>query len=147
MKQKLAHILDTSSCITKRQLKDYAAGTMSTEECHAMEHHVNGCAFCSDALDGALLHTPGETVAIAALNGSFIKAHFGLQSPHIHLNSMAPTIGPKSKHKMDPFWLKTSIAAVILVGAVLLYLQTGKGILSHPQHFSLHNEVNSEAAK
>jgi len=142
MKHKLAYILDTSSCITKRQLKDYAAGIMSVEECHAMEHHINGCPFCNDALDGMLLQSPDETLAIATgLNGNFIKAHFSLQSPQIHLNSMAPAMSHKGKHKMKPFWLKTSIAAVLIVGAVLLYLQAGKGVSLYPKHFFLHQEV------
>lgn len=126
MKQKLQHILDNSVCITQRQLKEYIAGTMTDEECHALEHHLNNCLICSDAVDGAMMHEKEETLAITAnFNSEFIKAHFSLQDPQVHLNSIAPTL--KKKGSKKPFWFKTSATVLIIAGAVaILLLQGGK---------------------
>jgi hypothetical protein len=153
MKQKIAHILDSSVCITKRQLKEYVAGTMTIEECHAVEHHVNGCAFCSDAIDGAFMHTPEEMLAVASnFNGNFLKAHFSLNNPDIHLNSMGPSTGKKSRKvtgHLKPFWLKTSLAAALVIGMVIfLFLQTGKGAgLLNLKRVSAGKETPNNAVK
>ncbi|MDR3681000.1 MAG: hypothetical protein P4L41_13630 [Flavipsychrobacter sp.] len=152
MKQKIAHILDSSVCITKRQLKEYISGAMTVEECHAVEHHVNGCAFCSDAIDGAFAHTPEETLAAASdFNGSFLKAHFSLNNPDIHLNSMGPSTGKKSRKgvgHLRPLWLKASIVAALAIGtAIFLFLQTGKGAgLLNLKHISAEKEVQNNPA-
>jgi hypothetical protein len=130
MKQKLLHILDSSVCITTRQLKEYVAGTMSGEECHAVEHHLNSCPFCSDALDGAFSHSAAETLAVAAdFNGDFLKAHFSLNDPQLHLNSMLPSVNTsRNKRSNAPFWLKISMAAAVIISAVILIvLQIDKG--------------------
>ena len=89
MSEQLKHIFDSSACLSKRQLKDYVTGIMSREESYALEHHVNTCFFCSEALDGMLEHSDA-LVTVDQLNTGFLKDHFSLTNPQIHLNSLAP---------------------------------------------------------
>ena len=133
MSEQLKHIFDSSACLSKRQLKDYVTGTMSREESYALEHHVNTCFFCSEALDGMLEHTEA-LVTVDELSTGFLKDHFSLTNPQIHLNSLAPAAAApavqkrtRNKSKTQPLLLKpTSIAAAIILGfGVMWYLEFG----------------------
>jgi len=133
MSEQLKHIFDSSACLSRRQLKEYATGTMSREECYAVEHHVTTCFFCSEALDGMMEHTEA-LVAVDQLSTGFLKDHFSLTNPQIHLNSLAPAASApamqkrsKTRGRVQPLLLKpSSIAAAILLGlGVMWYLEFG----------------------
>jgi FimV-like protein len=134
MSEQLKHIFDSSACLSKRQLKDYVTGIMSHEESYALEHHVNTCFFCSEALDGMLEHSEA-LVTVDQLNTGFLKDHFSLTNPQIHLNSLAPAAAAapvqkrvRTRSKTQPLLLKpTSIAAAIILGfGVMWYLEFGR---------------------
>lgn len=133
MSEQLKHIFESSACLSRRQLKDYATGIMSREECYAVEHHVNTCFFCSEALDGMMEHSEA-LLTVEQLNTGFLKDHFSLTNPQIHLNSLAPAAAApamqkrsKTRGRVQPLLLKpSSIAAAILLGlGVIWYLEFG----------------------
>ena len=117
--ERILHILDQSTCLTRRQMKDYLAGTMLPEEVHAAEMHISSCPLCSMALDGFEAHSEEALEAIASLNSGFLKDHFDSITPKIHLNSLAPATtfdGRKKKKKSIPLLRVTGIAAALLIG-------------------------------
>jgi FimV-like protein len=126
MKERIAHIFESSTCLTKRQVTDYVNKTMSREECLAAEHHINSCGFCSAALDGL---TPQ---ILKNMDNGFLKEHLSLIRPQVHLSSIAPTASgnlvqrrPK-KNAKAPLVKTSSVTAALLLGfGVLWYLQYG----------------------
>ena len=48
----LQRIFNPSGCLTQKALDDYVAGKTSPEETRQIEHHISGCPFCSDAVEG-----------------------------------------------------------------------------------------------
>lgn len=139
-KEQLIHIFDNSTCLTKRQLKDYVGGTMTNEEAHAAEVHLNTCPMCSDAVEGLFEKQEGSLAAMTELNTDFLKDHFGLHNPQIHLNSIAAAhthsgyyhATHKKKAKVQPLWRTAAIAATLLlmVGAFWYYRFTLQPISS-----------------
>ncbi|HXS36138.1 MAG TPA: zf-HC2 domain-containing protein [Flavipsychrobacter sp.] len=130
MNQQLSHIFDKSACLTRRQIKDYLDGSMTPEECHAVEHHLNDCIFCSEAVDGMLDTRYEAAETVAELDTSFLNEHFHSITPQVHLNSLAPSQAiaiHKHKNKMQPVWSTTSIAVAVLVSlGVVWYVEYGK---------------------
>jgi FimV-like protein len=133
--EQLKHIFDDSVCLTRRQMKEYVGGTMTNEESYAVELHLNSCPFCSEAIEGLFEQKEGHAVEMLAdLDTDFLKDHFSLQHPHIHLNSLAapqPAAGhihyntPKRKNT-QPLWRTLSVAAALLLGvSVFWYLKKG----------------------
>ncbi|HTM65956.1 MAG TPA: tetratricopeptide repeat protein [Flavipsychrobacter sp.] len=126
MKERIDHIFESSTCLTRRQVTDYVNKTMSREECLAAEHHINSCGFCSAALDGL---TPQ---ILKNMDNGFLKEHLSLIRPQVHLSSIAPTASgnlvqrrPK-KNAKAPLVKTSSITAALLLGfGVLWYLQYG----------------------
>lgn len=118
MNDQLVHIFDNSTCLTKRQLKDYVTGVMGDEECHAAEVHLNSCPFCSDAADGMMMHKDEAAQLLAELNSDFLKEHFAQSLPQVHLNAIAVPANPpapaKKKNNTRPFWRTASVAATLL---------------------------------
>jgi len=128
MNDQLVHIFDDSTCLTKRQLKDYVTGIMGDEECHAAEVHLNSCPFCSDAVDGMMMHKDEAAQLLADLNPDFLKEHFAQNMPQVHLNSIAVPVdqhmtGKKKKNNTRPLWRTASVAAAVLfcMGLVWYY--------------------------
>jgi hypothetical protein len=126
MKERISHIFESSSCLTKRQMTDYLNKTMSREECLAAEHHINSCGFCGAALDGL------SAQVLKNMDNGFLKEHLSLIRPQVHLSSIAPTASgnlvqrrPK-KNVKAPLVKTSSITAALLLGfGVLWYLQYG----------------------
>jgi FimV-like protein len=125
-KEQLLHIFDDSSCLNRRQMKDYVNGIMTNEESHAVEVHLNSCPFCNEAIEGLFEQKEGYAVEnLVALDGDFLKDHLSLHNPQIHLNSLTaaqamPQQQPyrrrrKAKSKTQPFWRNVSIAAILLL--------------------------------
>lgn len=134
MSDQLKHLLDQSHCLSKKQLRDYTTGTMTREETHAVEQHLNACPFCSAAVDAMLEHAPASVEALTELNAAFLKDHFGQGLPDVHLNSMAPvTPAPAAEHsparKKIHHWSAWQIsgiaAAILLVFAGIWYFEFG----------------------
>ena len=143
MSGELKHIFDKSACLSRRQLRDYINGHMASEECHALEHHLNDCPLCSAAVDGMLVDQEKALETVAGLNTDFLREHFGITTPEVHLNSMSPAAAvapqvteapkikvkiPRVKANIQPFWRNVSVAAAILVAVVLVwYMRSGQG--------------------
>jgi hypothetical protein len=128
MSEQLKHIFDPSACLSRRQMKDYVSGVMTKEECHALEHHLNSCFFCSEALEGMMEHEDVFAGTMDELDNSFLKDHFNLSNPQIHLNSLAPAAAVPVPHKKQrnrvwsqPVWKTTGIAAALLIALGWLY--------------------------
>lgn len=139
MKERLLHILDQSTCLTRRQMKDYLAGTMLPEEVHAAETHISSCPLCSMALEGFQEHTEEALAAISSLNSGFLKDHFDSISPQIHLNSLAPAIPVahhgqathKKKGNLIPLYKLGAVAAAILVGFGIFWMIGSRDNIEH----------------
>ena len=129
MKGKWRNILDESACLSRRQLRNYIEGRMVAEELHAIEHHLNTCHLCSEALSGyessksqpANPADPGEQ--------QFLRDYFSTIHPEVHLNSFSPaaTVQPVRKGRKrfvaPPIFRASNLAAaVILTLGVLWYL-------------------------
>ncbi|MBL7682249.1 MAG: hypothetical protein JNK00_02720 [Flavipsychrobacter sp.] len=131
-KEQLKHIFDQSSCLTKKQLKGYVSGSMTNEEVHAVEVHLNSCPMCSDAVDGLFAEQEGGFAAMSKVNTDFLKEHFGNSNPQIHLNNVVPGAVVKAK-KPTPAMMKakstrsyfafrvTSVAATILLAMAAIW--------------------------
>lgn len=133
-KEQLIHIFDNSTCLTRRQLKDYVTGAMTNEEAHAAEVHLNACPMCSDAVEGLFEQQEGGLATMVEPDGAFLKDHFGLHNPQIHLNSIAATqshyhhhhVKRKKKGNVQPLWRTAAVAAILLlmVGSFWYYRNT-----------------------
>ncbi len=128
MKEQLLHILDDTACLTRKQMKDYLAGTMLPEEIHAAESHIASCPLCSMALEGFEAHSEEALAAIASLNSGFLKEHFDAITPQIHLNSLSPSTTvsgsrPKKRARIVSFTRLLGVAAMALlaIGAFWYY--------------------------
>lgn len=133
MKEQLLHILDQSTCLTRRQMKDYLGGTMLPEEVHAAEQHIASCPLCSMAIEGFEAHSEEALEAIGSLNSGFLKEHFDAITPQIHLNSLAPaTVAPRAHYRkpnnnLRTLWRVSGVAAALLLGfGVLWFLDARK---------------------
>lgn len=130
-KDQLLHIFDESACLTRRQMKDYVNGSMTNEESHAVEVHLNACPFCNDAIEALFESREGDTAdMVMNLNNDFLQDHLGMHNPRVHLNSVAAAHtghlhGHTSRHKrksnVTAFWRNTSIAAILLLAIGLLW--------------------------
>ncbi|OJW84926.1 MAG: hypothetical protein BGO69_10300 [Bacteroidetes bacterium 46-16] len=124
MNGELKHIFDESACLSRRQLKDYVSGQMANEECHAVEHHLNGCPLCSSAIDGMLLDPAKALETVTEMNTDFLKEHFMLKNPQANTNTAAPAAPimetPKPGAKMKPFW-RTAAAAAAIFAVICLF--------------------------
>jgi len=126
-KEQLLHIFDESACLTRRQIKDYVNGSMTNEESHAVEVHLNACPLCSDAVEGMFEQQEGHAVEmISELDSSFLQDYLGRSNPRVHLNSVAaaqPAYGNRHKrgNNITAFWRNTSIAAILLLAIGLLW--------------------------
>ena len=139
--EQLKHIFDDSVCLTRRQMKDYVNGTMTNEESYAVELHLNSCPFCDEAIEGLFEQKEGNAVeALADLDTEFLKDHFSLHHPHIHLNSLtslqsavATAHYPHKRKNTQPFWRNISIAAALLLGvSIFWYMKEGSNTAQHP---------------
>jgi hypothetical protein len=127
-KEQLLHIFEESACLTRRQMKDYVSGSMTNEESHAVELHLNACPFCNDAVDGMFAQQEGNTAEmIMGLDSDFLQDHLGRNNPRVHLNSVTATHAHsnaqkrKNKGNVTAFWRNTSIAAMLLLAIGLLW--------------------------
>jgi hypothetical protein len=125
MRRDLIHIFDNSACLSRRQLAAYVTGSMTREECHAVELHVSDCLFCSEAVAGAA-QTPEEAAAeLAGLDAGFLTEHFASQQPQVHLNAFqlpmaGSAAGPGQARRAAHPYRSVPLAVVMLL--VLLFL-------------------------
>lgn len=91
-KEQLKHIFEQSSCLTKKQLKEYVSGSMSPEEAHAVEQHLHSCPMCSDTVDGLMAQQGKGVEVLNTLNADFLTKHLGTANPQAPRNiNMPPT--------------------------------------------------------
>lgn len=89
-KEQLKHIFEQSSCLTKKQLKEYVSGSMSTEESHAIEQHLHSCPMCSDAIDGLMAQQGKGVEVMNTINADFLTKHLGAANPQVPQNINMP---------------------------------------------------------
>jgi len=107
--EQLKHIFGQSSCLTKKQLKEYVSGSMSPEEVHAVEQHLHSCPMCSDAVDGLMAQPKAGVDMMNTLNADFLKQHLGTANPQAHRNiNMPVTNTPDNKKKPSPAMVKST---------------------------------------
>ena len=91
-REQLKHIFEQSSCLTKKQLKEYVSGSMSPEEAHAVEQHLHSCPMCSDAVDGLMAQQGKGVEVMNTINADFLTKHLGTANPQAPRNiNMPPT--------------------------------------------------------
>ncbi len=129
----LQHLFNGTHCLSKRQLRDYAAGSISREEAYAVESHLNTCPLCSAAADGMLAHFPESAGVLAEVDAGFLKEHFKKHSPQIHLNTVAPAAAAAPATRRIPGGRTIELtslrtmgvaAGVLLLIASLWWMQT-----------------------
>lgn len=107
------------------------------EESYAIELHLNSCPFCNEAIEGLFEQQEGSAAeAVVELNANFLKDHFSLHNPQVHLNSMAPAqpiaqVQPRQRKRLRsmPFWRPSGIAAMLLLALVIIwYYRSGESI-------------------
>jgi FimV-like protein len=137
--EQLKHIFDNSTCLTKKQMRSYVIGSMTNEEAHAVEVHLNSCPMCSDAIDGLFAQEEGGLAGLAEVNSDFLKDHFGKANPHIHLNSITATHAKRidltrKNEKVHHLWRTASIAAalLLLVGSIWYYRSLNTDVVNSP---------------
>ena len=130
-------------------MRDYLSGSMIQEECHALEHHINDCPFCSQALDGMAVDTTALDV-VGNLNTSFLTEQFAVIEPHVHLNGIG---GRRHAHKHNhkPLYFTGTVALIILLAAGIMWFvenrrvsTTSAGII-HTQTTAYNNPSGSGA--
>ena len=124
MNTQLNHIFDVSACLTRRQVKDYVSGSMIKEECHALEHHITSCPFCSEAIEGYQAHTAAAEAA-QHINASFLTAHFQSISPQIHLNGVGSSVSRHRRSGVQPLWYTTAILLLLGLG-IMWFMESHK---------------------
>lgn len=139
--EQMKRIFDQSACLTPRQLKGYVSGSLVHEEAHAVEAHIMGCPFCSEAIDGIKAHRVDRSVdAMESLTPDFLDGHSGFS---VKSEAAIPTssikVAKKSTTKNSsggvdnksfgsPQLLRTvSIAATVLIAAgVFWFIQSNR---------------------
>ncbi len=89
-REQLKHIFEQSSCLTKKQLKEYVSGSMSPEEAHAVEQHLHSCPMCSDAVDGLMAQQGKGVEVMNTINADFLTKHLGTANPQAPRNINMP---------------------------------------------------------
>ena len=124
----------TSSCITKKQLIHLLAAVLPAEEAATVQMHIASCPVCSQVAKGVHKHAAATQLALYELSPTYLKDHYNLLHPTIHLNALAvsspaPTVKRgRSRGKQQPAFIRPSvIVATIMLGfALLWYIQFGK---------------------
>lgn len=148
--EQLMHIFDNSSCLTKRQLQTYAANEMIPEEAHAVEVHLNACPFCRMSVEGLQIGGEYAIEAVGELNPKFLKDHFSINNPQIHLNSITATVSHQPvthhhsrriRHKKNTLFTPwtISVAFLLLIGA--WYMEFGRAKTQPMTNASTHQSV------
>ncbi|OSZ81831.1 hypothetical protein CAP35_00755 [Chitinophagaceae bacterium IBVUCB1] len=128
-REQLKHIFDQSSCLTKKQLTAYVDGSMTGEEAHAVELHLNSCPMCKDAVDGLLAENGKGTATMSEINADFLKAHMLATNITMQTNNNTGKKTPKpapamvrTKRIRSYFAFRvTSIAATILLALAAIW--------------------------
>lgn len=131
-KEELKYIFSESACLIPRQMKRYVRGSMTNEESYAVELHLNSCPFCNEAVEGLFEQREGNaTEVVTHLTNDFLKDHFSLHQPKVHLNSMAPAqpqpIAPhvqprrRKRFRGESIWRPSGLAAALLIGIVVIW--------------------------
>jgi hypothetical protein len=128
-KEELKYLFSNSACLTPKQMKHYVRGQMANEESYAVELHLNSCPFCNEAIEGLFEQQEGNAAeAVTELNTNFLKDHFSLHNPQVHLNSMAPAQPvvhalPRRRRRLraQAAWRPSGIAAILLLGIAVLW--------------------------
>ncbi len=149
-REQLKHIFEQSSCLTKKQLKEYVSGSMSPEEAHAVEQHLHSCPMCSDAVDGLMTQQGKGVEVMNTINADFLTKHLGAANPQAPRNiNMPPTNTANTRDtqkKPSPAMIKAkpvksyfafrtmSVAATILFAIVgIWYYRLTNDVLQQSQ--------------
>jgi FimV-like protein len=138
-----------SSCLTRKQMEHYVNGMMISEEVSAVELHTKDCSFCKEAATGFLKKGKNAEI-LKTLNSDFLKEHFSLRYPQIHLNSLAASRPVHNVHrykhkkaKKQTLFRPSSIAMIFfLAGGIFWYSEGGKHLLHH-SHLNQESNVSA----
>lgn len=129
-REQLKHIFDQSSCLTKKQLKGYVNGSMTSEEAHAAELHLNSCPMCSDAVEGLMAEKETGLILTDKINADFLKSHLPAVNTTMQtnnhtstkINKPAPAMHrAKATKSYFAFRVTTMAAAILLAMAAIWY--------------------------
>lgn len=112
MKNDLLNILEEpQECLTEQQLLDYLGNRLDPEKRHAVEVHLSGCEFCSEALEGlaAMPHPEQLPVIIQQIHGQFRRE---LRS-HQH----------KNKNRKYFAWLSLVVFILLLILLIAFFAE------------------------
>lgn len=149
-KEQLKHIFEQSSCLTKKQLKEYVSGSMSSEEAHAVEQHLHSCPMCSDAIDGLMAQQGKGVEVMNTISADFLTKHLGAANPqtprNINMSATNTNYTNDTKKKPAPAMIKAkpvrsyfafrtmSVAATILFAIVgIWYYRLTNDVLQESQ--------------
>lgn len=105
MDKAIAHIFDTTHCLSPAEMMDYVQGKLSAEERYRIEAHLNSCSFCSEAIDG-LIHIKDPDGFSTAL-----------QHLHSHLKKQI-----RSRHKLFMKSYRSLLYLVLVIVIILAIL-------------------------
>ncbi|MCD6063480.1 MAG: hypothetical protein K0R82_1391 [Flavipsychrobacter sp.] len=144
-KEELKYLFSESSCLTPKQMKRYVRGGMANEESYAVELHLSSCPFCNEAVEGLFEQREGNAADVAThLSSDFLKDHFSLHQPRVHLNSMAPAhhppqpvahVQPRKRRRLrtDSVWKPSGIAAIVLLALGTIWFAKQRQQLNNAQ--------------
>lgn len=77
-------IFEETACLSEKQLNDYLQDKLNDAEKHAVEAHIAGCEFCSDALQGLSGVTDKEKIStiVTQIRGQFRHELYAHHSKH-----------------------------------------------------------------
>ncbi|WP_276131989.1 tetratricopeptide repeat protein [Polluticoccus soli] len=150
--EELKYIFSESACLIPRQMKRYVRGAMSNEESYAVELHLNSCPFCNEAVEGLFEQREGNaTEVVTHLTNDFLKDHFSLHQPKVHLNSIAPAqpqpiapqVQPRRRKRFhgENIWRPSGLAAALLIGIVVIWFAKQRQQLKTGQAASVTETV------
>jgi hypothetical protein len=129
MNNQVTNIFDKSVCLSCRQMRDYVNNVMIAEECHAVEHHLNNCALCSEAVEGMTIYPKGADDVLTKLTSHFLTERLQQTSPQVYFNSFAPVSSSSRnyKSKKPNVWLNVLIVSFIATSLIIfLYFENYK---------------------
>jgi hypothetical protein len=116
------NMFDESACITRKQAKAYAHGSLIAEERRAIEYHLHDCPLCMLSVEGFRFYSGGDAGGqMDQLTTDFLNDHFSIKYPQVHVSSfVADHSSANKKRTKTP--LLTHILLGIIIALVVLFI-------------------------
>jgi hypothetical protein len=125
----LLHIFDKSACLNCRQMISYINGTMTAEECHAAEHHLNSCSLCSEATEGIQAFHKDATQVMTELSPGFLRSYFEAQAQPTEINNTKNAVPVSNRSRNTAFVIAGCLGIIIFI-----FFYFGKSKHPHTQN-------------